>query len=145
MVALGKALPLKAKTDEPQIQQWVVERLLPWAYWHQQAEKTQKSELLRAYQAGASLAYERLMRHRCLLCAVRAAWRRHVTTFQEQGAEISNPLSTTRRYCTRYAKSGCPGQTGSVQNINAPLQQSKGAMAICLVSIIPLAVWTLKL
>ena len=41
----------------------MVECLLPWAYWHQQGEKTQKSELLRAYQADASQALERLMRH----------------------------------------------------------------------------------
>ena len=33
-----------------------------------------------------------LIAHRCLLCAVRVAWRSHVTTFQEQGAEISKAI-----------------------------------------------------
>jgi len=56
----GESLALNTKTDDMQVQQWVVGRLLPWAYWHQQADKTQKSELLRAYQAAASQAEDRL-------------------------------------------------------------------------------------
>ncbi len=31
-----------AKTDDLELQQWVVELLLPWAYWHQQADKTRQ-------------------------------------------------------------------------------------------------------
>jgi len=31
---------LNAKTSDLQVQQWVLERLLPWTYWKQQANKT---------------------------------------------------------------------------------------------------------
>lgn len=54
---------LNAKTDDITLQQWVVERLLPWTYWHQQAALTKHCELKLAYQAAASQAYDRLIGH----------------------------------------------------------------------------------
>jgi len=45
------------------LQQWVIERLLPWVYWHQQADKTKQSEILSAYQAAAKQAFDHLIVH----------------------------------------------------------------------------------
>jgi len=56
----GESLALQAKTDDLQLQQWVVERLLPWAYWHQQADKTRQKLLKLVYQAAAEPGKDRL-------------------------------------------------------------------------------------
>jgi len=55
----GESLALHAQTNALELQQWVVELLLPWVYWHQQADKTQQKLLKQAYQAAASQAYDR--------------------------------------------------------------------------------------
>ncbi len=47
---------LNAKTDEIKLQQWVKRCLLPWVYWHQQADKTKHCELFSGYQEAASQA-----------------------------------------------------------------------------------------
>ncbi len=43
---------LSAKTEQLEIQQWVLTVLLPWSYWHQQADKTRQPELKQPYQQG---------------------------------------------------------------------------------------------
>ena len=55
----GESLALHAQTNALELQQWVVELLLPWAYWHQQADKTRQKLLKLADRAAASQAYDR--------------------------------------------------------------------------------------
>ncbi len=118
-----ESLALKVKTDDLALQQWVIELLLPWTYWHQQADQTTHCEGKVAYQGAAEQAYDRLISHPITqqLKTDRAAWRSHSSLF-----------------C------GCPGHTGSVQNINVPIKLWKDAMVIYLVSIILRAVFPLK-
>ena len=54
---------LSAKTEQLEIQQWVLTVLLPWSYWHQQADKTRQPELKQPYQQAADQAYELLLAH----------------------------------------------------------------------------------
>ena len=54
---------LKVKTDELEVQQWVLTILLPWTYWQQQADKTRHPEFKRNYQQAADKAYEQLAAH----------------------------------------------------------------------------------
>jgi len=59
----GESLALKAKTDDLALQQWVLEILLPWTYWHQQTSKTKQKERKVAYQAACEQALDRLISH----------------------------------------------------------------------------------
>lgn len=52
-----QALP--AQTANPDTQNWVLNRLLPWVYWHQQTQKTRQPQLKLAYQQAAQQAQER--------------------------------------------------------------------------------------
>jgi hypothetical protein len=54
---------LKAKTDDLELQQWVITALLPWTYWQQQADKTRHPELKHEYQKAADKSYEYLATH----------------------------------------------------------------------------------
>ena len=58
---VSAALP--AQTQHLEIQQWVLTVLLPWSYWHQQADKTRQPELKQRYQQAADQAYELLLAH----------------------------------------------------------------------------------
>ena len=51
---------LAMKTDDLQVQQWVITVLLPWAYWQQQADKTRHPELKQEYRKAAYKAREQL-------------------------------------------------------------------------------------
>jgi hypothetical protein len=51
---------LTIKTDDLEVQQWVLTMLLPWTYWQQQANKTRHPELKQEYQQAADRAYEKL-------------------------------------------------------------------------------------
>lgn len=52
---------LATQTDDVQTQNWVIESLLPWVYWQQQADKTQQSELKKEYRQAAANAAQRLL------------------------------------------------------------------------------------
>jgi hypothetical protein len=52
-----QALP--AQTTDPETQNWVLTKLLPWVYWHQQTQKTRQPQLKLAYQQAAQQAQER--------------------------------------------------------------------------------------
>jgi Sec-independent protein translocase protein TatA len=54
---------LAMKTDQLDVQQWVLMVLLPWAYWQQQADKTRHPILKKKYQQAANRAYELLAAH----------------------------------------------------------------------------------
>jgi hypothetical protein len=54
---------LEVKTDELELQQWVLTVLLPWTYWQQQADKTRHPELKQEYQKAANKSYEELATH----------------------------------------------------------------------------------
>ncbi|MEM9092465.1 MAG: DUF6399 domain-containing protein [Cyanobacteria bacterium P01_F01_bin.53] len=53
-------IALAAKTQDPDLQGWVLSFLLPWLYWTQQADKTRKPTLKQSYQQAASSAFDRL-------------------------------------------------------------------------------------
>ncbi|MEH2457604.1 DUF6399 domain-containing protein [Nostoc sp.] len=47
---------LSAQTQDPDTQNWVLNSLLPWVYWHQQTQKTRQPKLKQDYQQAAQLA-----------------------------------------------------------------------------------------
>ena len=49
-----QALP--AQSQDPDTQEWVLRTLLPWVYWHQQAQKTRQPQLKQSYQQAAQRA-----------------------------------------------------------------------------------------
>jgi Family of unknown function (DUF6399)/IclR helix-turn-helix domain len=50
---------LGTQTQDPDTQQWVLMVLLPWVYWHQQAQKTRHPKLKERYLNAAQLAQKR--------------------------------------------------------------------------------------
>ena len=54
---------LRAQSDDPQVQTWVLTALLPWVYWQQQTDKTRQPELKSAYQQATERAYQHLVTH----------------------------------------------------------------------------------
>lgn len=52
---------LAVQTQDPELQNWVLNCLLPWVYWHQQTEKTRQPQLKQGYGQAARLAYERFL------------------------------------------------------------------------------------
>lgn len=59
----GTMSQLRGRTQDESIQQWVVTRLLPYIYWHQQANKTRTPALKAIYQQAAQSAQRRLNAH----------------------------------------------------------------------------------
>jgi hypothetical protein len=53
---------LSSETQELAVQNWVLNRLLPWVYWHQQTEKTRQPQLKQGYEEATKLAHERLLK-----------------------------------------------------------------------------------
>lgn len=49
---------LSAQTADPDTQNWVLTKLLPWVYWHQQTQKTRQPQLKQGYQQAAQQAQE---------------------------------------------------------------------------------------
>lgn len=56
---------LSVQTKDPEIQNWVLNCLLPWVYWHQQTQKTRQPQLKLGYELAAKLAHERFLLHDC--------------------------------------------------------------------------------
>lgn len=54
---------LSAKTDDLELQNWVLTALLPWVYWHQQTDKTRQPQLKAAYAQITQRAYRALLAH----------------------------------------------------------------------------------
>lgn len=52
---------LGTQTQDPEIHNWVLNYLLPWVYWHQQALKTRQPQLKQKYEQAATLAHERFL------------------------------------------------------------------------------------
>jgi Family of unknown function (DUF6399) len=50
---------LGTQTQDPNTQQWVLTFVLPWVYWHQQAQKTRHPQLKQSYLDAAQLAQKR--------------------------------------------------------------------------------------
>jgi Family of unknown function (DUF6399) len=56
---------LCAKTQDPEIHNWVLNCLLPWVYWHQQTEKTRQPKLKQNYEKAAKSARKRFLADDC--------------------------------------------------------------------------------
>jgi hypothetical protein len=54
---------LSAQTQDPEIHNWVLNRLLPWVYWHQQTQKTRQPQLKQRYAQAAQSAREDFLAH----------------------------------------------------------------------------------
>jgi len=54
---------LATLSDDVETQNWVIQLLLPWVYWQQQADRTQTAELRDAYREAAHNAAQRLLTH----------------------------------------------------------------------------------
>lgn len=54
---------LATLSDDVETQNWVIQALLPWVYWQQQADRTQTTTLRNAYREAAHNAAERLLSH----------------------------------------------------------------------------------
>ena len=54
---------LRSQTQDPDIQNWVLDCLLPWVYWHQQTQKTRQPHLKLSYQQATNLAHLRFLAH----------------------------------------------------------------------------------
>jgi len=52
---------LNAQTNQPEVQAWVLHSLLPWVYWHQQADKTRQPQLKALYQKASEQAHAKLI------------------------------------------------------------------------------------
>ena len=52
---------LSAQTQDTQIQNWVLNAVLPWVSWHQQTQKTRQPHLKQGYQKAASKAHKRFL------------------------------------------------------------------------------------
>ena len=52
---------LNAQTTHPELQAWVLHSLLPWVYWHQQADKTRQPQLKAAYHQATEQAHAKLL------------------------------------------------------------------------------------
>lgn len=52
---------LKTQTDQPEVQAWVIQVLLPWAYWLQQADKTRQPQLKALYRKACDQAQTKLI------------------------------------------------------------------------------------
>ncbi len=52
---------LGEQTQDADTQQWVLTFILPWVYWHQQAQKTRQPQLKQGYLEAALLAKARLL------------------------------------------------------------------------------------
>lgn len=52
---------LSAQTPDLETQNWVLNCLLPWVYWHQQTNKTRSPLLKQSYAQAAQLAHQRLL------------------------------------------------------------------------------------
>jgi len=52
---------LNAQTQQPEVKAWVLQSLLPWAYWHQQADKTRHPTLKAAYRQATEQALAKLV------------------------------------------------------------------------------------
>jgi hypothetical protein len=50
---------LGTQTQDPDTQQWMLTFVLPWVYWHQQAQKTRHPQLKQSYLDAAQLAQTR--------------------------------------------------------------------------------------
>jgi hypothetical protein len=49
---------LGTHTQDPEIHNWVLNFLLPWVYWHQQAQKTRQPQLKQNYAQAAKSAHD---------------------------------------------------------------------------------------
>jgi Family of unknown function (DUF6399) len=56
---------LGSQTQDPEIHNWVLNCLLPWVYWHQQAQKTRQPQLKQNYEQAAKSAHERFLADDC--------------------------------------------------------------------------------
>lgn len=52
---------LCVQTQDPEIQNWVLNCLLPWVYWHQQTQKTRQPQLKLGYELATKQAHERFL------------------------------------------------------------------------------------
>jgi Family of unknown function (DUF6399) len=68
---------LGSQTKDPEIHNWVLNCLLPWVYWHQQAQKTRQPQLKQNYEQAAKSAHERFLGDDCtnnLTCSEQQQW-----------------------------------------------------------------------
>jgi len=56
---------LRAQTQDPEVQSWVLDSLLPWVYWHQQTQKTRQPQLKLGYEQATNRAHQRFLAHDC--------------------------------------------------------------------------------
>ena len=127
---------LNAKTDDLQLQQWVLELLLPWVYWHQQADKTQKSELKLRYQEATAQAYSRLLGNPLTLqldAAVRQQWVEWAQWICTKYQRTSSAVEGRNGYLSRlhHASGGFSAQALAVLTLihNFDIRRADGTTA----------------
>ena len=54
---------LKSEAASPELSNWLVDAMLPWVYWNQQADKTKRPELKQIYQKATEQAFVTLNTH----------------------------------------------------------------------------------
>ena len=54
---------LETESVPAELGEWLLEAMLPWVYWEQQAARTKQPQLRQAYQQAAEQAYRALSAH----------------------------------------------------------------------------------
>jgi len=127
---------LSAKTDNLELQQWVLTGLLPWVYWHQQADKTRQSDLKYHYKQAAARAYQSLLIHpitQQLNDSQRQEWVRWCQWMSAKYQRTSSAVEGRNGYLSRlhHAARGLSPQTLKVLTIihNFDLTRADGTTA----------------
>jgi hypothetical protein len=93
-------LALQAQTQDAALRRWVLDYLLPWVYWTQQADKARKPAFKQRYQQAASTAFDRLFEH--------------VLTLQLDDNQRQHWVRWSQDFCVKYQRtsSAVEGRNG---------------------------------
>jgi hypothetical protein len=113
---------LSAETPEIALQNWVLNRLLPWVYWHQQTEKTRQTQLKQGYEQATKLAHNQLLRDdmtRSLSGSERQYWINWAISMCSKFQRTSSAVEGRNGYLSRlhHANRGLTEQTLQVLTI----------------------------
>jgi len=56
---------LRSQTQDPEVQNWVLDSLLPWVYLPQQTQKTRQPQLKLGYEQATNSSHQRFLTHHC--------------------------------------------------------------------------------
>ena len=100
---------LSQETDSVEIQNWLLTVLLPWVYWLQQVDKTQRPQLKARYQQAAEAAAQRLRSDdltQSLPAKDRQAWIEWARWMTNNYQRTSSAVEGRNGYLTRLHHSG---------------------------------------